>query len=155
MTPPEDEFTEMHRIIIAGIIADQAERAREKPDTPKRVLRKVNLPGASSGTRSPSTMPDKAPTPQLPTSLRTVATTNSIAEAMATVPDAGEGSGTSDSNSVAAMQSHLSHVIASPPCAKRPLVDKEDAQDLAKRMRFMPESQELTSTITPPPEDHF
>jgi hypothetical protein len=143
MDPPEDEFTEMERRIHAGIKADQDRRAREKPITPKRVLRKVNLPGINSGTRSPSTMPDKAPTPQVPTSLRTVATTNSMAEAPAAVPDAGppdpaplqeEGeSGTSDSNNVA------TSLPAAAPSTDEELSDMDDASVLNDDLHLQPQ----------------
>lgn len=83
-----------------------AKRQREHPPESKRGL----LPSqilSESGTRSPSTIPDRPPQPQMPTSLRTVAIANSTVETATEVgpseaplaQDEGE-SGGSDSNVV-------------------------------------------------------
>jgi hypothetical protein len=63
-----------------------AKKQKENPCTPKRVLLPSKMfPNAA--TRSPSTIPDRSPMPQVATSLRAIAVSNSVVEAPA-VPKA-------------------------------------------------------------------
>ncbi|KAF2254141.1 hypothetical protein BU26DRAFT_546515 [Trematosphaeria pertusa] len=106
---------------------ERRQREREADYTPtRRVLKSSRF--TSAGTRSPSAIPDRSPLPQVPTSLRTVATTSSalarLLQEAAPAPPQDEGeSGGSDSN-VAPM------APIAPPSTDSELSDASDNESL-------------------------
>jgi hypothetical protein len=142
-TPHKDgPATPYGKTLKTDIDALFEETRRENPFVPKRNLKtRANL-DATSGTRSPSTIPDREPMPQVPTSLRTVAVSNSMAE-LPIAPEAGpselippqeEGeSGTSDSNNVAVS------VPAVPASTDEELSDADDASVLNDDLQLGPQ----------------
>ena len=119
------------REIKAELQALYEKRSKENPFIPKRNLKRSRmLP--HTGTRSPSTIPDRSPMPQVPTSLRTVAVSNSMAEPLVAMeagpsepaPIQEEGESTSDSNNV------TTSVPVAPASTDDELSDADDASVL-------------------------
>ena len=127
----EDTMTPGAREIKAELQALYEKRSKENPFIPKRNLKRSRmLP--HTGTRSPSTIPDRSPMPQVPTSLRTVAVSNSMAEPLVAMeagpsepaPIQEEGESTSDSNNV------TTSVPVAPASTDDELSDADDASVL-------------------------
>ncbi|KAF2685236.1 hypothetical protein K458DRAFT_403457 [Lentithecium fluviatile CBS 122367] len=100
----EQTSEEILAALKAKMKEHQEKMQKENPFIPTRKLKTSSRMLSNSGTRSPSTIPDRSPLPQVPTSLRTVAVSNSAAGAAEAGPsepvflqEEGE-SGTSDNN---------------------------------------------------------
>lgn len=122
MDDPSNDFGKKMKELI-----ERRQREHEATYTPTRRILKSAM-YASAGTRSPSAIPDRSPLPQVPTSLRTVATTSSALarppQEAAPAPPQDEGeSGGSDSN-VAPI------VPIAPPSTDSELSDASDNESL-------------------------